>query len=120
MPRTWRGHMRRKLWMLAGLVLAMASSASMAGGGGCLAGAYQYYNDDGQLVGAQTVSCNPNSAWGSQTGTAVFRTGCGVSSCRQGDDVNPGAAGVHCPVRQRWPQPAPSSRMGQPNAQTLV
>ena len=47
--------MRRKLWLLAGLVLAMASSASMAGGGGCLAGAYQYYNDDGQLVGEQTA-----------------------------------------------------------------
>ena len=72
--------MRRKLWMLAGLVLAMASSASMAGGGGCLAGAYQYYNDDGQLVGEQTVGCTPNSAWGAQTGNAVFRPGCGVSS----------------------------------------
>lgn len=71
--------MRRTIWLLAGMVLALASSASMAGGG-CLAGAYQYYSDDGQLVGEQTVGCTPNSAWGEQTDNAVFRAGCGVSS----------------------------------------
>lgn len=70
--------MRRKLWWLAAVLLAMASSASMAGGG-CLAGAYQYFNDDGQLVGERTVGCNPNSAWGEQTENSSFRAGCGVS-----------------------------------------
>src|SRR3546814_11237070 len=101
MPRTWRGHMRRKLWMLAGLVLAMASSASMAGGGGCLAGAYQYYNDDGQLVGEQTAGCNPNSACSAQTGNAGFRPGCAVSSCRKAKNTHPGTSEVRVPLRPR-------------------
>lgn len=71
--------MRRKIWLLAGLMLAMVSGGSMAGGG-CLAGTYQYFSDDGQLVGERTVGCTPNSAWGSQTENSVFRAGCGVSS----------------------------------------
>ena len=64
---------------LAAAVLMLASSMSMAGGG-CLAGTYSYYTDDGDLVGEATVGCNPNSSWGLRTDNAVFHAGCGVSS----------------------------------------
>jgi hypothetical protein len=71
--------MRRTKLVLMGVLIALASSASMAGGG-CLAGTYSYYNDDGELVGAATVGCNPNTGWGQQTDNAVFHPGCYASS----------------------------------------
>lgn len=70
--------MRKFKLILAGVALMLVSSGSMAGGG-CLAGTYHYY-EDGELVGEQTVGCNPNSGWGMQTADAVFTAGCGVSS----------------------------------------
>lgn len=71
--------MRLTRVLVAAAVLVMASGMSMAGGG-CLAGTYSYYSDDGELVGEATVGCNPNSSWGSRTDNAVFNAGCGVSS----------------------------------------
>lgn len=69
--------MRSVKLILMGVLMVAASSVSMAGG--CLAGTYQYFSDDGQLVGEATVGCNPNSSWGAQTDNAVFHAGCGVS-----------------------------------------
>lgn len=65
--------------LAAAAVLLLASGMSIAGGG-CLAGTYSYYSDDGDLVGEATVGCSPNSSWGSRTDNAVFHAGCGVSS----------------------------------------
>ena len=64
-----------KSLILGGLLIA-ASSVSAAGGGGCLAGRYQYFDGEGQLVGSETVGCPNNSAWGEVTDDAVFAPGC--------------------------------------------
>ena len=70
---------RMKVFAIS-IVLTMASSASLAGGGGCLAGHYQYFDATGQQVGAESVGCQSNWSWGIRTDDAVFVASCGEAS----------------------------------------
>lgn len=70
---------RMKVFVIS-IVLAMVSGASLAGGGGCLAGHYQYFDAAGQQVGAESVGCQSNWSWGIRTDDAVFVASCGEAS----------------------------------------
>lgn len=71
--------MRRIKALVLGALLVATSTASMAGGG-CLAGRYTYFDDEGQVVGGETVGCPSNSAWGTRTGNSTFAAGCAAES----------------------------------------
>lgn len=62
---------------VATAILVLTSGLALAGGG-CLAGRYQYFNDQGALVGAETVGCANSSSWGVQTSNRQFVAGCGT------------------------------------------
>lgn len=72
--------MRLKTLLIVALAFAASSASAQSGGGGCLAGTYSYFDQDGQLVGSATVGCNPNSSWGVVTDDAVFSPGCYAAS----------------------------------------
>lgn len=69
--------MRRIKLLLTGAVLMLASSVSMAGGGGCLQGTWTYFDDQGDYVGSQTVGCgDADGTWGQVTDNRSFSQGC--------------------------------------------
>ncbi len=68
--------MRRTRIFLAASALALIVSGAALAGGGCLAGHYKYYSDEGALVGAATVGCANSWSWGVPTDNAVFVPTC--------------------------------------------
>lgn len=61
---------------LAAFALASIVSGAALAGGGCLAGHYKYFSDDGALVGAASVGCASSWSWGVPTDNAVFVPSC--------------------------------------------